>query len=62
VVITVINLLSWRPAGIHTQHRLRPGETALVILVHDITEQYALREALLDMGARIHGPASDNIS
>jgi hypothetical protein len=62
VVITVISLLSWRPARVQTQYRLQPGETALVILVHDVTEQYPLREVLLEMGARIHGPASDSIS
>lgn len=60
VVITVISLLSWRPARVQTQYRLNPGETALVILVHDVTQQYPLREVLLEMGARIHGPASDS--
>lgn len=62
VVITVTGLLSWRPPRVETRSRLRMGETALVIQVHDLSEQYALRDALMKMGARIEGAASASVS
>ena len=62
VAITIIGLVSWRPARVDTRYKARPGEAVLVINVHDVTEQYALREALLEMGARIEGPVSASVS
>jgi len=62
VAITVTGMLSWRPARVETRHRVREGETALVIHVHDVREQYALREALLGMGAHLEGAASASVS
>ena len=58
VAITVSGLISWRPARIETRHKFQAREAVLIINVHDITEQYALREALLSMGARIDEPVS----
>ncbi len=55
VAITVACLLSWRPVRIETRHPGQEGDTALVIHVHDLSEQYAVREALCDMGARVEG-------
>ena len=62
VAITVVGLVSWRPARIDTRHRVQAGEAVLVINVHDISEQYALREALLGMGARVEEPVSASVS
>ncbi len=62
VVITVTGLLSWRPVRVETRHRVRQGESALVINVRDVSEQYALREALLGMGARLEGAVSASVS
>jgi hypothetical protein len=62
VGITVIGLLSWRPARVETRHRLKQGETVLVVQVHDVSEQYALRDALMKMGAQIEGAASARVS
>ena len=53
VVLTVIGMLSWRPARAEHRHRLREGETALVVHVHDVSEQYVLQDALVKMGARV---------
>jgi hypothetical protein len=62
VVITVIGMLSWRPALLETRHRLRKGETALVVHVHDVSEQYALHDALVKMGARIESHTTASVS
>jgi xanthosine utilization system XapX-like protein len=62
VIITVIGMLSWRPARIETRHRLREGETALVVHVHDVSEQYALNEALNKMGARVKSEVAASVS
>lgn len=62
VLISVIGLLSWRPPRVETRSRLQEGETALVIHVHDVSEQYALRDALLKTGARVEGAASASVS
>ena len=53
VVLTGIGMLSWRPARAEHRHRLQKGETALVVHVHDVSEQYALQDALVKMGARV---------
>jgi hypothetical protein len=62
VVITVTGMLSWRPVRVETRHRARGGETVLVIQVHSVSEQYALREALLSMGAEVGSPASAGVA
>ena len=62
VAITVSGLLFWRPVRIKTRHRIRAGEAVLVIHVHNISEQYVLRDALLEMGAKVEGAASAGIS
>ena len=62
VAITVVGMLSWRPARTETRHRLKKGETALVIHVHDVSEQYALRDALRKMGALVKSEASASVS
>ena len=62
VGITVFGLLSWRPARVETRHRPRQGETVLIVRVHDVSEQYALRDALMKMGARVEGAASASVS
>jgi hypothetical protein len=62
IAITVIGILSWRPARVETRHRLREGETALVVHTHDVTEQYALHDALIKMGARVENETSSTVS
>lgn len=62
VAITVSGLIRWRPARIETRHKFEAGEAVLVINVHDVTEQYALREALLTMGAEVEGPVSATVT
>ena len=62
VAITVIGMLSWRPARIPLHHRPSAGETVLVVHVHGVEDQYRLRDALLDMGARIEGGSSATVS
>ena len=62
VAITVIGMLSWRPARVETRHRLKKGETALVVHVRDVSEQYALHDALMKMGARVESEASASVS
>ena len=62
VVITVIGMLSWRPARLETRHRLRKGETALVVHVHDVSEHYALHDALVKMGARVESHTTASVS
>ena len=52
VVITVMGMLSWRPAGNSSRTRPRDGdEVVLVIKLHDVSEQYELRRALKELGA-----------
>ncbi len=62
VAITVSGLISWRPARIVTRHKAQQGEAVLVINVHDVAEQIALRETLVSMGARVQGPVSATIN
>jgi hypothetical protein len=62
VAITAIGLLSWRPARVQTRQRLRPGETGLVVLVHNVSEQHEIRSTLLEMGARVERPVSASVS
>jgi hypothetical protein len=62
VAITVIGMLSWRPARIPVHHRPAAGETVLVVHVHGVEDQYLLRDALLQMGARIEGGSSASVS
>ena len=52
LVITVIGMLSWRPAGANARTLVRHGdEVVLVIKLHEVSEQYALRRALKELGA-----------
>lgn len=52
LVISVIGMLSWRPAGASARHRPRGGdEVVLVVKLHDVSEQYELRRALKELGA-----------
>ncbi|TDG13362.1 hypothetical protein E2F43_07405 [Seongchinamella unica] len=52
LVITVMGMLSWRPAGAGARTRLRHNdEVVLVIKLHDVSEQYELRRALKELGA-----------
>ena len=60
--ITATGMLSWRPARVETRHRLKAGEAALVVHVHDVSEQYALHDALTKMGARVKTEASASVS
>ncbi|MFV8819056.1 hypothetical protein [Haliea sp. E17] len=47
-------LLSWRRAGVRGDAALSLGRrTVLLVEVHDISEQYQLRDALQEMGARV---------
>jgi hypothetical protein len=62
VAITANGMLSWRPSRIETRHRYREGETALVVHVHDVSEQYSLRDALIQMGARVKCVTSAGVS
>lgn len=62
VVITVIGMLSWRPARIPVHHHPSANETVLVVHVHGVEDQYLLRESLLHMGARIEGGSSASVS
>lgn len=62
IAVTVIGILSWRPAHVETRHRLREGETALVVHTHDVSEQYALHDALVKMGARVANDTSSSVS
>ena len=62
VVITVIGMLSWRPGSLETRHRLRKGEAALVVHVLDVSEQYALHDALVEMGARVESHTTAGVS
>ena len=52
VVITVIGILSWRPAGANARTRSLQGEeVVLVVKLHDVSQQYELRRALKELGA-----------
>jgi citrate synthase len=52
VVITVMGMLSWRPAGASSRTQPRDGdEVVLVIKLHDVSQQYELRRALRELGA-----------
>lgn len=62
VAITANGMLSWRPSRIETRNRYREGETALVVHVHDVSEQYSLRDALIQMGARVKCVTSARVS
>lgn len=62
VAITVIGMLSWRPARVHVHHQPTENETVLVVHVHGVEDQYVLRDALLQMGARIEGGSSASVS
>jgi len=62
VVITAIGMLSWRPGRLETRHRLRKDEAALVVHVHDVREQYALHDALVEMGARVESYTTAGVS
>ncbi len=60
--ITVTGMLSWRPARVETRQPLREGEAALVVHVYDVSEQYALHDALTKMGARVKSGATAAVS
>lgn len=62
VAITVIGMLSWRPARTPVHHRPCADETVLVVHVHGVEDQYLLRDTLLQMGARIEGGSSASVS
>lgn len=62
VAITVIGMFYWRPARVETRRRLRQGETALVVHLHDVSEHYALNDALMKMGARVESTTSAGVS
>lgn len=62
VTITVIGLTSWRPEPVETRRSTQGGEAVLVIRVHDVSEQYVLRGALLEMGARVEGAESAGVA
>ncbi len=62
VTITVVGMLSWRPARIPVQHQPSAGETVLVVHVHGVEDQYVLREALEQMGAHLEGSSSACVS
>lgn len=52
VVITVMGMLSWRPAAARSRTRPRHNdEVVLVVKLHDVSEQYELRRALKELGA-----------
>ena len=62
VAITVTGILSWRPARVETRHRLLKDETALVVHVHDVSEHYALQDALMKMGAPVESHVTGGVS
>lgn len=62
VVITVIGMLSWRPARVPVHHQPCEEEAVLVIHVHGVEDQYLLRQTLVQLGARIAGGSSASVS
>ncbi len=52
VLLMAVGLLSWRPARQTTRIHRHDRQAVLLVQVHDVSEQYALRRALLELGAR----------